>query len=305
MMKINIIIILIVNASILSANGYPFQYFIKPIKAEIIHFPGVKYENYHVAVPDSIASLFCTNCVQTPGCPFNYYRIQAMLPLNSEEWIINKSSLRRNRKIKKHPFYPVAKMFIACKKGRFRKLIRQYTKEMRPDVRLQFKNDTIRNMVKNVYYPVEKLVVPLVFKYDEGFFVITTNFKENIIMPYYVIESKRRMRLTSVTDTSGILSDVLNLVSYYNPGDMIVPADMDRDGILNLNDNCPCDMNTNQQDEDQDQIGDICDNCPSIPNKEQTDYDQDGIGDACDNCLQNYNPGQEDWDENGKGDRCD
>jgi hypothetical protein len=58
--------------------------------------------------------------------------------------------------------------------------------------------------------------------------------------------------------------------------------DLDGDGILNINDNCP-----------------------AIANPLQTDGDGDGIGDACDNCPTKTNPGQEDSDGDGFGDRCD
>lgn len=71
--------------------------------------------------------------------------------------------------------------------------------------------------------------------------------------------------------------------------------DDDNDGILDINDNCPKQANTNQADNDSDGSGDACDN----------DDDNDGVLDGYDNCPFIYNPDQADIDKDGKGDICD
>ena len=43
-----------------------------------------------------------------------------------------------------------------------------------------------------------------------------------------------------------------------------MPIDRDGDGINNLEDNCPDDENTAQEDIDDDQIGDVCDPCNGL-----------------------------------------
>lgn len=65
------------------------------------------------------------------------------------------------------------------------------------------------------------------------------------------------------------------------------PTDVDADGVLNADDNCPGDYNTDQHDEDGDGPGDVCDNCPHIPNPMQENAlepsgQSDEVGDACD-----------------------
>jgi hypothetical protein len=49
-------------------------------------------------------------------------------------------------------------------------------------------------------------------------------------------------------------------------------------------------------DMDGDGVVDLDDNCPSVPNADQLDTDLDGVGDACDNCPATSNPDQADDD---------
>ena len=67
------------------------------------------------------------------------------------------------------------------------------------------------------------------------------------------------------------------------------PDDLDGDGLLNAQDNCPQMFNADQHDEDHDGRGDACDNCPANANANQADSTEvavmmftDGVGDACD-----------------------
>lgn len=81
-------------------------------------------------------------------------------------------------------------------------------------------------------------------------------------------------------------------------------VDLDRDGVLNWDDNCPHDDNPAQPDRDNDDVGNHCDNCEFDANPEQTDTDLDGWGDECDNCPTVSNPDQFDTDGDGVGDEC-
>lgn len=81
--------------------------------------------------------------------------------------------------------------------------------------------------------------------------------------------------------------------------------DVDCDGIVDAEDNCPHDYNPDQDDNDVDGIGDACDgdddndgdpddadNCPETSNPQQDDVDGDRVGNACDNCPFVRNPFQ-------------
>jgi C1A family cysteine protease len=84
----------------------------------------------------------------------------------------------------------------------------------------------------------------------------------------------------------------------------LMTADSDKDGKIDILDNCPSVYNPGQADTDGDGVGDACDNCKTKSNDDQADNDNDGIGNACDNCPAVANPAQTDSDGNGVGDAC-
>ncbi|MEE9533014.1 MAG: thrombospondin type 3 repeat-containing protein, partial [Acidimicrobiia bacterium] len=86
-------------------------------------------------------------------------------------------------------------------------------------------------------------------------------------------------------------------------------GDLDFDGAVGSEDNCPSITNHGQEDIDGDNVGDACDNCPLASNPDQTESEfpgrADGVGDLCDNCPTVFNPDQIDSDRDGIGDPCD
>ena len=78
-------------------------------------------------------------------------------------------------------------------------------------------------------------------------------------------------------DRAGNVSDDYNATARIDNDN-----DLDDDGILNPNDNCPTVPNRDQSDEDRDGVGDVCDNCLAQPNPNQRDTNRDGFGNICD-----------------------
>jgi hypothetical protein len=70
--------------------------------------------------------------------------------------------------------------------------------------------------------------------------------------------------------------------SYYV---IFLDGDLDGDGLVMPDDNCPTMSNTGQADGDGDGAGDACDNCISLFNPAQADSDGDGVGDRCTLCV--------------------
>ena len=90
--------------------------------------------------------------------------------------------------------------------------------------------------------------------------------------------------------------------------DQMEVSDVDGDGVVDGDDNCPDVQNNAQLDEDADGLGDACDPCPATPGERcdgPEDRDNDGVADGRDNCPDDPNREQADGDRDGLGDACD
>ena len=75
-----------------------------------------------------------------------------------------------------------------------------------------------------------------------------------------------------------------------------IPIDIDYDGVVDSQDNCPSTPNPDQKNTNGDEYGDAC---------QMGDQDNDGVTDFKDNCRYAANPDQKDEDNDGVGDPCE
>jgi len=178
-------------------------------------------------------------------------------------------------------------------------------------------------------------------KYDEVDLSLLGSFDGQVFHPKYIVPyvENNILHFFSVNyDGSNMTGDISNEgLYYYDVFDVSIDLnnidenDIDGDGVINSEDNCPNTSNPDQNDLDGDGVGDLCDGdddgdgyadiidtCPLLYNEDQYDSDGDGIGDTCDNdddgdgildtednCPLNANADQLDTDADGTGDLCD
>lgn len=91
------------------------------------------------------------------------------------------------------------------------------------------------------------------------------------------------LRLDEVHDAAVVTDTVISPDVVDEISDAAMVADLDGDGVLNADDNCPTIANANQANEDSDRFGDSCDPCPPTADANPiADADADGVADACD-----------------------
>lgn len=97
---------------------------------------------------------------------------------------------------------------------------------------------------------------------------------------------------TNLTDPASDIMRIANPLPSPNP--LYQRADIDADGIIDVADNCPNIVNSDQVDINSNGQGDACE-----------DFDHDGVMNNVDNCVNNPNSQQQNADGDQLGDVCD
>lgn len=270
-------------------------------------FPTYSISTYNIAIPiDTIGYDYdpfheiCGNKV--------LYIIDGMVAPNSEGWLIDDNGGSLNCESVNSPTAKLCKLLKTYKQGEIDSVIALYKSSDYSVINNMLSNPQTRLKYQGIIDSITGMNLKFGLQIQGGFLaMVNLSFLDNsqMLNPFFFIEENNQWKLSTMVDTFAMTSNIAVYLSQYNSASMIVSNDIDNDGVININDNCPCTANPNQKDTDGDGLGDVCDNCPIIANHSQTDIDQDGIGDVCDNCPKDFNPLQSDIDNDHIGDSCD
>ena len=129
-----------------------------------------------------------------------------------------------------------------------------------------------------IWDPRIQLGDEVVFTEDVDFHVIFP-FHDNV-QTFVMTDAETGDPLVTVDLTKTIGQYCLSTA--YQSDECQTVLDLDGDGVLGMDDNCPGVSNPDQLDLDGDGVGDACDNCTEEMNPDQLDTDADGIGNMCD-----------------------
>ncbi|MFZ4400900.1 MAG: thrombospondin type 3 repeat-containing protein [Bacteroidales bacterium] len=236
------------------------------------------------------------------------YVIDGMVSPTNAGWLIDDAIGTMNSNIVNSPTAKLCKLLKAYKLGAIDSVISLYKSSDYSMINGMLSNPAVRTHFQGMIDSITALSLKAGFLYGGGFLAfanITYIGNTQQITPYYFVQENNKWVLSTMEDSLKITSNIAVYLNSKSPSTMIISSDIDGDGIININDNCPCKVNPTQVDTDGDGIGDACDNCPSNANHNQADIDKDGVGDVCDNCPKHYNPLQTDTDNDHIGDSCD
>ena len=264
----------------------------------------IPFTDYNIGLPDSLF-IGTDNLSWSPDCGNHYYTMNGYIEENSRFVISKNQCSTMDKNLIYFKMCDLLDAYGTKKRKRIKNVMKLYSTEYNkldsllkiPEFKSKFykASGSISNFDVKLAYQINDTILR---------FYVLTDF-EDVIISYTMINEENNW-LFANTNTELPYSHVIwGFLLNNEPKDMIVDKDIDKDGYDNLEDNCKCKSNGDQQDSDQDDKGDICDNCQDQFNPDQSDIDEDGIGDICDNCMYKYNPDQADENDNGIGDVCE
>lgn len=299
-------IVLLLTVSVLSCMR---------VQAQSCRFPAYTPMNYIMTMdlgadgrsmymPDS------SHCIC--GLVFSY-NLFGMAPSEDESRMISLTGGSQNSAEANNPSALLCRLLQAYQSNSMENIKQQYRPEDRVTFDMVFTQPSLVNQYLATTSLVEKMKLILTYELN-GYTLAMVNCYHHdtllTITPFCMqqVDGQWYAAVAEDDSTSAVMGNLLSFfenfgVSNFIPAESI--EDIDGDGWLNSQDNCPCKANPDQSDTDGDGIGDVCDNCPGKPNPNQADFDGDGVGDVCDNCPSHVNYDQLDSDGDGIGDSCD
>lgn len=272
-------------------------------------FPAYNEEPYSVALDFNADSMrfYSPDPVHKMCGRMMYYDLVGMPPVEGHRWVRNSGGTQNSSGVNS-PMGLLSEVLKAYKSGSMTALKSLYRPEDAAVIDAALSVDSLNEAWHASVAMIDEFDV--ILSYNEGagtsVYVDVYDNSEKVFDLWFGFQKiGGHWYVAADEDTTALSANMGLYLSNYPKDGILSSPDIDGDGILNFEDNCPCHANPDQKDSDNDGIGDECDNCPYHKNYNQQDTDFDGIGDVCDNCQYTENPDQADRDNDGVGDVCD
>ena len=279
------------------------------LKSQNDMFPDYNPETYDIAIDYKADSIVMISYEDNRSiCQrYMYYNVYGVKPTNEDRWIKTTNGTQNSTDVNTPPA-------LLCR------LLKAYASSNLDEVKSLYRDsdiatideilsvDSIRDRWFDAVQIVNKFNLLLSYQVEGYTNLFVELYNNDYIISqssFTCIQEDGIWKLASMIDSTSLTANLSLYLQYYHPTTILSSSDIDGDGILNLDDNCACVANHDQNDKDEDDVGDACDNCPDVSNEYQYDGDGDGVGDECDNCFSVNNPNQLDSDNDGIGDLCD
>ena len=279
------------------------------IKAQTDIFPDYTVSDYSIAVDFSADSTtFYVDDTDHKICKgVFFYDVSGMPPVQNHRWIAPTGGSQNANNTNTVPAV-LCRLVKAYQNGNLTEVSQLYLPQEVEGMYQTYSVDSIYTKWAALVSLIDKMDLIMTCTVNNVVFSFVTMYSGDtplFITLAALAQQDGNWYLSYNQPTPDIVGNVYIYAQTKNMYDLLSSNDIDGDGWLNSEDNCPCQYNPTQQDSDGDGLGDACDNCPQRYNPDQHDFDFDGIGDVCDNCVFDPNPDQLDADHDGVGDACD
>lgn len=294
---------------------FAFIFVVCTVKAQTdkypLYYPTVN-EDLIISITDTI-NLFSFDSIGVFACDNTIiYSFDGYVYPDNADRIVSTIGGEQNAASDNTPHSALCKLLKAYQQSspnNFSEVLSCYAPECRPDIEEMLAVDSIRVAFYNGVSQIDSLEILAYYRPDNDYVIsIVKEYSDDnfsLVFPFAFKQVIGTWYASTYSDLTGLSYNLMTFLNSY-PGSLLDRnSDVDADGINNMEDNCPCNYNPNQNDSDSDGIGNACDNCPDKYNPLQSDADDDGAGDGCDNCPLDVNPDQLDSDNDGLGDECD
>ncbi len=276
-------------------------------KARLDTFPDFSLSTFYLTIPITGPQGYTDDPANTVCDTLQVYTVLATFPPQGTAWPVNDLTGSLNSLTENTPFAVLCRLLSAYKAANHADIAAQYLPQHQSSILAELAVPETASLFDSLTAGINSMQIIMGWNVYNGFLAevaLCTNV-DTSNSAYYFETYNGTWYAAPLYDSLPMNDNIQGYLKFHTPHAMLSSDDLDGDGVSNLQDNCPCTANPDQQDTDNDGRGNACDNCPGKPNVNQEDTDEDGTGDACDNCPYYENPSQTDSDLDMIGDSCD